>query len=73
MRALTRILLLTVLVAGVCASGVRTQTAVDLLLVGFLLLIARWAGLRGRALPIVAAAGIGGFLLLARAEPSVVT
>jgi len=41
------------------------------LLVGFLLLVARWAGVRGRWLPVVAALGIAGFVLLARTEPSV--
>lgn len=41
------------------------------LVVGFLLLVARWAGVRGRWLPVVAAMGIAGFVLLARTEPSV--
>jgi competence protein ComEC len=41
------------------------------LVVGFLLLIARWVGVRGRWLQVVAAAGIVGFVLLARTEPSV--
>ncbi|WGL51153.1 ComEC/Rec2 family competence protein [Nocardioides sp. BP30] len=41
------------------------------LVVGFLLLVARWAGVRGRWLTVVAASGIGGFVLLARSEPSV--
>ena len=41
------------------------------LLVGFLLLVARWAGVRGRGLYAVSVVGILGFLLLARAEPSV--
>jgi len=41
------------------------------LVVGFLLLIARWAGVRGRWLQLVAAAGIAGFVVLARTEPSV--
>ena len=41
------------------------------LVVGFLLLLARWAGLRGRWLYGVGAAGIVGFVLLARTEPSV--
>jgi competence protein ComEC len=41
------------------------------LVVGFLLVLARWAGLRGRALLIVGALGIVGFVLLARTEPSV--
>jgi len=41
------------------------------LVVGFLLLIARWVGVRGRWLRVVAAAGIAGFVVLARTEPSV--
>jgi competence protein ComEC len=41
------------------------------LVVGFLLVLARWAGLRGRALLAVGAFGIVGFVLLARTEPSV--
>ncbi|MGY2702816.1 ComEC/Rec2 family competence protein [Nocardioides sp. HB32] len=41
------------------------------LVVGFLLLIARWCGVRGRWLYAVGAAGIVGFVLLARTEPSV--
>lgn len=42
------------------------------LLVGFLLVAARWCGVRGRGLYAVGAAGIVGFILLARFEPSVV-
>ncbi|WP_223393667.1 ComEC/Rec2 family competence protein [Nocardioides rotundus] len=42
------------------------------LLVGFLLVLARWCGVRGRWLHVVGAAGIVGFILLARTEPSVV-
>ncbi len=42
------------------------------LIVGFLLVIARWVGVRGRGLHVVAALGIVGFVLLARTEPSVV-
>lgn len=42
------------------------------LLVGFLLVLARWARVRGRWLHAVGAAGIVGFVLLARTEPSVV-
>jgi competence protein ComEC len=42
------------------------------LLVGFLLVLARWCGVRGRWLTLVGAAGIVGFVLLARTEPSVV-
>ena len=41
------------------------------LVVGFLLLLARWGGVRGRWLYVVGAAGIAGFVLLARTEPSV--
>jgi competence protein ComEC len=41
------------------------------LVVGFLLLVARGLGVRGRWLPLVAVFGIGGFVLLARTEPSV--
>ncbi|WP_395657753.1 ComEC/Rec2 family competence protein [Nocardioides sp.] len=41
------------------------------LVVGFLLLLARWCGVRGRWLYGVGAAGIVGFVLLARTEPSV--
>lgn len=41
------------------------------LLVGFLLVLARWCRVRGRALALVAGVGIVGFLLLARTEPSV--
>ena len=41
------------------------------LLVGFLLALARWLRVRGRWLGVVAAAGIVGFVLLARTEPSV--
>ncbi|MFT4288003.1 ComEC/Rec2 family competence protein [Nocardioides sp.] len=42
------------------------------LVVGFLLIVARWCGVRGRWLYLVGAAGIVGFILLARTEPSVV-
>lgn len=41
------------------------------LVVGFLLLVARWSRVRGRWLYVVGAAGIVGFVLLARTEPSV--
>jgi len=41
------------------------------LVVGFLLLVARWSGVRGRWLQVVAGAGIAGFVVLARTEPSV--
>jgi competence protein ComEC len=41
------------------------------LVVGFALVVARWVGVRGRWLYPVGAAGIVGFVLLARTEPSV--
>lgn len=41
------------------------------LVVGFLLVIARWCRVRGRWLVVVGAAGVAGFVLLARTEPSV--
>ena len=41
------------------------------LVVGFLLAMARWCRVRGRWLHVVAAAGIVGFVLIARTEPSV--
>ena len=41
------------------------------LVVGFLLIVARWVGVRGRWLPVMAALGILGFVVLARTEPSV--
>lgn len=42
------------------------------LVVGFLLIVARWAGVRGRGLYAVGVLGIVGFVVLARTEPSVV-
>lgn len=42
------------------------------LVVGFLLILCRWAGVRGRWLHLVGLLGIVGFVLLARTEPSVV-
>lgn len=42
------------------------------LVVGALLVLGRWCGVRGRMLHVLAAAGIVGFVLTARAEPSVV-
>lgn len=42
------------------------------LVVGFLLVLGRWAGVRGRWLHVLAAVGIVGFVMTARAEPSVV-
>jgi competence protein ComEC len=41
------------------------------LVVGFALVVARWCHVRGRWLYVVGGAGIVGFVLLARAEPSV--
>ena len=41
------------------------------IVVGCALLLARWVGVRGRALPLVGLLGVVGFVLLARAEPSV--
>lgn len=42
------------------------------LVVGFLLILARWAGVRARGLVLVGVLGVIGFVLLARTEPSVV-
>ncbi len=42
------------------------------LVVGSMLLLARWAGVRARGLVVVGALGVVGFVLLARTEPSVV-
>ncbi len=41
------------------------------LVVGFLLVLARWGGIRARGLLVVGAVGVAGFVLLARPEPSV--
>jgi competence protein ComEC len=41
------------------------------LVVGFVLLLARWAGVRARGLVLVGVLGVAGFVLLARPEPSV--
>jgi competence protein ComEC len=41
------------------------------LVVGFLLVLARWLGVRARGLVVVGAVGVLGFVLLARPEPSV--
>ena len=63
------------LVEDVQTTGLTHLTAVSgtnlTLLVGFLLFLTRWVGVRGRGRVAVAAVGIAGFLLLARAEPSV--
>ncbi|MGA8847352.1 MAG: ComEC/Rec2 family competence protein, partial [Nocardioides sp.] len=57
-------------------TGLTHLTAVSgtnlTLIVGFLVVLARWCRVRGRWLTLVAVAGIVGFLLLARTEPSVV-
>ncbi|WP_235558727.1 ComEC/Rec2 family competence protein [Nocardioides sp. Leaf285] len=57
-------------------TGLTHLTAVSgtnlTLVVGFVLLLARWVGVRGRWLVVVGALGIVGFVLLARTEPSVV-
>jgi competence protein ComEC len=42
------------------------------LVVGFLLVVARWIGVRARGLLVIGALGVVGFVLLARTEPSVV-
>jgi competence protein ComEC len=42
------------------------------LVVGFVLILARWLGVRARGLILVGALGVAGFVLLARTEPSVV-
>lgn len=42
------------------------------ILVGFLLIVGRWVGVRGRGLWALGAFGIVGFVLVARTEPSVV-
>ena len=56
-------------------TGLTHLTAVSgtnlTLIVGFLLVVARWAGVRGRWLHLLGVLGIVGFVLLARTEPSV--
>jgi len=56
-------------------TGLTHLTAVSgtnlTLIVGFLLVTARWVGVRGRWLHLLGALGIIGFVLLARTEPSV--
>lgn len=42
------------------------------LVVGFLVILGRWAGVRGRGTYVLAAIGIVGFVMVARTEPSVV-
>lgn len=64
------------LVADFRTTGLTHLTAVSgtnlTLVVGFLLVAARWCRVRGRWLAVVAVLGILGFVLLARTEPSVV-
>jgi len=56
-------------------TGLTHLTAVSgtnlTLVVGFLLVLARWSGVRRRWLYVVGAVGIAGFVLIARTEPSV--
>ncbi|MGA8255274.1 MAG: ComEC/Rec2 family competence protein [Nocardioides sp.] len=56
-------------------TGLTHLTAVSgtnlTLVVGFLLVVARWCRVRGHGLTVVAGLGIVGFVLLARTEPSV--
>ncbi len=56
-------------------TGLTHLTAVSgtnlTLVVGFLLVVARWCGVRRRWLYLVGAVGIAGFVLIARTEPSV--
>jgi competence protein ComEC len=58
------------------ASGLTHLLAVSgtnlTLVVGFVLILARWAGVRARGLVVVGLLGVAGFVLLARTEPSVV-
>lgn len=58
------------------ASGLTHLLAVSgtnlTLVVGFLLVLARWVGIRARGLLVVGLLGVVGFVLLARTEPSVV-
>ncbi len=64
------------LVAAFRTTGLTHLLAVSgtnlTLVVGALLLLARWAGVRARGLMAVGILGVVGFVLLARAEPSVV-
>ncbi|HEX6247090.1 MAG TPA: DNA internalization-related competence protein ComEC/Rec2 [Nocardioidaceae bacterium] len=63
-------------VADFQASGLTHLLAVSgtnlTLVVGFVLVVARWAGVRARGLVLVGLLGVVGFVLLARTEPSVV-
>jgi competence protein ComEC len=66
----------TEVVADFRDAGLTHLTAVSgtnlTLVVGFLLIVARWCGVRARGLLVVGALGVVGFVLLARPEPSVV-
>jgi competence protein ComEC len=66
----------TELVTDFQASGLTHLLAVSgtnlTLVVGFLLVVARWVGVRARGLIVVGVLGVAGFVLLARTEPSVV-
>ena len=57
-------------------SGLTHLTAVSgtnlTLVLAFLLLVARWSGVRGRGLLVVGLLGVVGFVLMARPEPSVI-
>ena len=57
-------------------TGLTHLTAVSganvMIVLGFVLLVARWAGLRGRWLPALGLLALAGFLVLARPQPSVV-
>jgi competence protein ComEC len=57
-------------------AGLTHLTAVSgtnlTLVLAFLLLVARWSGVRGRGLLLVGLLGVVGFVLMARPEPSVV-
>lgn len=63
-------------VAHFRTTGLTHLTAVSgtnlTLVVGFLLLLARWTGVRGRGLVVVGIVGVVGFVLVARTDPSVV-
>ncbi len=64
------------LVSDFKASGLTHLLAVSgtnlTLVAGFVLVIARWLGVRARGLVVVGVLGVIGFVLLARTEPSVV-
>jgi len=66
----------TELVTDFQASGLTHLLAVSgtnlTLVVGFVLVVARWCGVRARGLIVVGVLGVVGFVLLARTEPSVV-